>query len=61
MWEVAGDEGVAHELAGGGNGDEKFEAIGEARGDLADVRYLYLPANRGDAIGFGTEWPVRRL
>ena len=54
MWEIAGDEGVAHELAGGGDGGEEFEAIGEARGDLTDVRYSYLPANRGDTIGFGS-------
>ena len=37
MWEVAGDEGVAHELAGGGNGDEEFEAIGETCGDLSNI------------------------
>ena len=54
MWEVAGDEGVAHELAVGGDGGEEFEAIGEARGDLADVRYSNLPVNRRYAIGFGS-------
>ena len=35
--EIAGDEGLAHELAVGGDGDEVLEAIGEAGEDLADV------------------------
>lgn len=34
---IAGDEGLSHELAVGGNGDEILEAIGEAGEDLADV------------------------
>lgn len=37
MREIAGDEGLAHELAIGGIGEEELEAIGEAGEDFADL------------------------
>ena len=37
MREVAGDEGLAHELAGGGDGGKMLEAISEAGEDLAEI------------------------
>ena len=44
--EIAGDEGLAHELAVGGDGDEVLETIGEAGEDLADVGDADFPADR---------------
>lgn len=51
MREVAGDEGLAHELAVGGDGGEVLEAIGETGEDLADL----IDERRGlerDAVAF---------
>lgn len=35
IWEIPGDQSLAHELAVGGEGDEVLETIGEAGEDLA--------------------------
>jgi len=50
--EVAGDKCLAHFSAVFGDGDEEFEAIGEAGEDFADVGDKDLPANWSDAVGF---------
>ena len=48
--EIAGDEGLAHELAVGGDGDEVLETIGEAGEDLADVGDADFPVDGRGAI-----------
>lgn len=50
MRKIPGDEGLAHFSAVFGDGDEEFEAVGEAGEDLADVGNADFPANRGGAI-----------
>ena len=47
---IPGDEGIAHELAVGGDGDEVLEAIGEAGEDVADVGDADFPVDGRGAI-----------
>lgn len=49
--EIPGDEGLSHELAVGGDGDEILEAIGEAGEDLSDVGDPDFAADGGFTIG----------
>jgi len=68
VWEVAGDEGLAHELAIAGIGEEELEASGEAGEDFADVRNADFTADGRGAIGLKslpesiarqkTEWEI---
>ena len=59
VWEVAGDQGLAHLPAIFGDRDQEFEAVGEVGEDLADVGHADFPADRRDTIGFeGCPKPV---
>lgn len=73
MRKVAGDEGLAHELAIGGNGEEELEAIGETGKDFADLvdEWRGLERDAGacvfdpclpEALGLEiVEWVFRRV
>lgn len=50
--EIPRDEGVAHEMAVGGDGDEVLETIDEAGEDLIDIGDADFPANRCGAVAF---------
>ena len=50
--EIAGDEGLAHSLAGGGDGGEVLEAIGEAGEGLILIGDAEVAADDGVSINF---------
>lgn len=52
MREIARDEGLAHELACGGDGGEVLEAVSETGAGLILVRDAEIPADDGGAVLF---------